>query len=420
MIQQPSRWTRRSPTIRVGALGLFAAFLLVLPLALAPRAEAYIYWAGCGDRDCTRVDLGRANLDGSNADPSFISGAGFFPQGVAFGPGLAVSASHVYWTSEDGTSIGRAKLDGSGINLSFIASGFADGLAVSASHVYWTSPNSIGRANLDGTGVNPSFISGAGFFPVGVAVDARHIYWATQPASEFVQGSIGRANLNGTGVDPSFIAEAGFYPFGVAVDAGHIYWTSDGGANAIARAKLDGTHVDESFISLGGFPFAVAVDANHVYWAHYLPRPGPSSIGRANLNGTHVEKRFIGGADLQADVAAIAVSPKLAGKATAATTQGQSGKEIVVRVRLRAKEQLTAKASGKIKVNPTYKLRSKKAKLATGETKTLRLKPKKAKAKRIARALKRGKKANAKLTVKLTDLAGNTATERLRVRLKRG
>ena len=44
MTQQPSKRARPSPTIRVGVLGLFAAFLLVLPLALAPRAEAYIYW----------------------------------------------------------------------------------------------------------------------------------------------------------------------------------------------------------------------------------------------------------------------------------------------------------------------------------------------------------------------------------------
>ena len=86
---------------------------------------------------------------------------------------------------------------------------------------------------------------------------------------------------------------------------------------------------------------------------------------------------------------------------------------------MKAKEQLTAKASGKIKVNPTYKLKPKKAKLAAGQTKTLKLKPKKAQAKRIAGALKRGKKATAKLTVKLTDQAGNSETEKLSVRLKR-
>ena len=106
------------------------------------------------------------------------------------------------------------------------------------------------------------------------------------------------------------------------------------------------------------------------------------------------------------------------GRASAARTQRQRGKRIVVRVKVKAKERLTATASGKIKINPTYELKPQKVKLATGETKTLKLKPKKA-AGRIAQALKRGEKATAKVTVRLTDAAGNTETEKLRVRLKR-
>ena len=82
----------------------------------------------------------------------------------------------------------------------------ASGVAVDAGHVYWTDaysfpPGTIGRANLDGTGVDQSFISGAQG-PFGVAVDAGHVYWAN---GNF-PGSIGRANLDGTGVDQSFIS----------------------------------------------------------------------------------------------------------------------------------------------------------------------------------------------------------------------
>jgi carbamate kinase len=36
-------------------------------------------------------------------------------------------------------------------------------------------PGSIGRANLDGTGVNQTFITGAAQ-PDGVAVDGAHVY----------------------------------------------------------------------------------------------------------------------------------------------------------------------------------------------------------------------------------------------------
>ena len=45
------------------------------------------------------------------------------------------------------------------------------GLAVDGRHIYWTTNSTIGRANLDGTGVNQSFITGA-TRPDGVAVDA--------------------------------------------------------------------------------------------------------------------------------------------------------------------------------------------------------------------------------------------------------
>src|SRR5438876_1031872 len=64
-----------------------------------------------------------------------------------------------------------------------------------AAFVYWTNFSatySIGRANLDGTGIDQSFITGAsGKSTYGVAVDGAHIYWTNSGNS----GSIGRANL---------------------------------------------------------------------------------------------------------------------------------------------------------------------------------------------------------------------------------
>ena len=77
-------------------------------------------------------------------------------------------------------------------------------MAVDSSHLYWADLGfgTIGRANLDGTGANQSFITGASA-PEGVAVDAGHLYWAN-----FSMGTIGRANLGAS------------QPFGVAVDAG--------------------------------------------------------------------------------------------------------------------------------------------------------------------------------------------------------
>ena len=57
--------------------------------------------------------------------------------------------------------------------------------------------------------------------------------------------------------------------------------------------------------------------------------------------------------------------------------------------------------------------------MGSGKSEKLKPRPKKKDAKKIAKALKQGKKVTAKLKVKLTDAAGNTKTEKLEVELKR-
>ena len=129
---------------------------------------AHVYWANF-DTDT----IGRANLDGTGVNQSFISGASN-PRGVA------VDGAHVYW---GGTGIGRANLDGTGADPSFIDLN-ALGVAVDGAHVYWANLDTggsglsslygtaagIGRANLEGTGVDQCFIRSADAY--GVAVDA--------------------------------------------------------------------------------------------------------------------------------------------------------------------------------------------------------------------------------------------------------
>jgi len=112
---------------------------------------------------------------------------------------------------------------------------------------------------------------------------------------------------------------------------------------------------------------------------------------------------------------------KVDGSAKAKKKQKQKGKKIVVEAKVKAEENLTAKASGKVKVKQkSYKLKPQTKGVASGNKKTLKLKPKKSMdAKKIAKALRRGKKATAKLEVKLTDEAGNQKTAKPKVKLKR-
>ncbi len=182
--------------------------------------DQHLYWTNASRNPPT---IGRARLDGTKVRQSFITGVG--------SPcGLAVDHAHVYWTDTEANAIGRANLDGTQAQGTFVSTaGSPCGVAVDDAHLYWdnqlvpdpTAPNApgttIGRANLDGTGVDQSFIGGANR-PCGVAVDSQHVYWGSINSGMRGDGTIGRADLDGSNPDQSFVTGAS-RPVGVAVDA---------------------------------------------------------------------------------------------------------------------------------------------------------------------------------------------------------
>ena len=168
--------------------------------------------------------------------------------------GLAIGGQYLYWSNYGSSTIGRANLDGSDANQQFIGVASPVQLAVSGDYIYWASLNGdIGRANLSGADVDSTFITGVGE-PYGVAVNGEHIYWGNYAA-----GTIGRANLDGTGVDATFITGA-LYPVDLALDSHYLYWANIGNGT-IGRANLDGSGVDQSFITGASDAYGLAVDA---------------------------------------------------------------------------------------------------------------------------------------------------------------
>ena len=106
-------------------------------------------------------------MDGTGVDDQFITGLAI-PRSPAFKTadpcGIAVAEKYIYWTNaaEGGKTepIGRANIDGTGVNKRFITgvpNGFC-AIAVAGGHIYWTNGRFLGRANLDGTGLNRRFI----------------------------------------------------------------------------------------------------------------------------------------------------------------------------------------------------------------------------------------------------------------------
>ena len=308
---------RRKGAVALAGIARVGVVAVTTAWSSAPTAApVHLYWAnntpGWGARPGATT-IGRARLDGTGVEHSFVSGTGRIPCGVALDRG------HIYWAEllggkvgspDEGGAIGRANRDGSAVNAQFITTPGMDdcGVAIAGSHIYWASDGAIGRANLDGTGVDGQFIPGlaiprtsappGGGGSCGIAVAGNYIYWMNN-AESGEPVTIGRANLDGTGVNKRFIT--GVKPgCGIAVVRGYIYWTNAGfdqSRYAIGRANVDGTGVNQRFIRTAGIPCGVTVYEGHIYWGEWkggLAHPS-TTIWRANLNGSGVNNQFITG-----------------------------------------------------------------------------------------------------------------------------
>ena len=405
---------------------------LLFSLVLVGSADAYLYWANAGT-NASGTTLGRANLDGSGANQSFVTGAR--------GPvGVDVDNAHIYWSdavtpSCSGTTIGRANLNGTGANPSFInGTDCAHEVDVNSTHIYWANrgPNgtgtTIGRANLNGTGVNSAFITG-GAGPWGVAINATHIYWTNRGTGSGSPcgGSIGVANLDGTGTIQNFITGVDG-PTGIAVDGGHLYW-ANGCGTSIGRANLNGTGVNQNFITGLSQPAGVEVDGTFIYWANFANPTaggGGTSLGRANLNGTGVNLNFITGASSPTGVAVDAGAPP-----------PSFGSRVLVKLKLAAKRirargpvkvevsnantfLVTGTLSGKTaeRVSVAQKRRvaldGKAIQVAPGGTKTVKLKLPQV----LRDVLKDEGELALRLKARVGDPAGNNRTVKKRVTVK--
>jgi len=286
--------------VRAGRLFSFSALLAGFAvLVCAAPASALVYWTVTGNTQFGN-SIGRANLDGSNANNAFLSS----PDVPC---GIAVDDEYVYWTHRGTTpgkgGIARARLDGSEVELQFVDTRNAPcGVAVTDTHIYWADwqngsfdGTKIGRAKIDGSDPDPDFIT-TGIGVCGLAVDDEYIYWTRRRSG----ADLGRAKLDGTQVNDGFITAAGA-ACGVAVNSTHIYWAQTGssagaGVGSIGRAKIDGSDPDPEFIPNDQGvqnPCGIAVDDHYLYWGSAGPLSGTSSISRAPLAGTPVHTTFI-------------------------------------------------------------------------------------------------------------------------------
>jgi virginiamycin B lyase len=217
----------------------------------------HIYWA-----NGTTFSIGRSNLGGSGANPTWL------PLGSVNASGIALDGTYIYWA--DGSEyIGRARLDGSAPEPHFIdfhAGSYPSAIALTGSTLYVTEPTQIVSVPAGGGSSQLVTALPANSFPTAMAASGGYLYFSAPnlTGNPAPTGTIGRVQINGTGLVDSYIANL-YYPTGVATDGTWIYWVDHGGAqNQIGRALLGSTTTtnrNDSFISEPGGPAGVAVDS---------------------------------------------------------------------------------------------------------------------------------------------------------------
>ncbi len=259
---------------RVCALAVLLAGIL-----MAATAHADIYWANGGTHT-----IGRANLDGTNPNPSWLNVNAI---------DIAVSGGYLYYVNVPGDSIGRIALDGSSSDPTLITGlNNPGGVAVTGSAIYWLTvgnpTSSLWKANLDGS--NPQAIVTGIDGGYGVVATSSNLYWSTGCISGTTpcNGWIGRSDLNGGTLSQEWVA--GRAPFGLAADSSYVYSaTSTGDINRTATSGQPGTST-----LIGSLPNAVgvAVGGGYLYWSEGY---SSGAIGRANVDGTGQSPNFIAG-----------------------------------------------------------------------------------------------------------------------------
>jgi hypothetical protein len=218
---------------------------------------------------------------GVEPEETLITGA-HNPQGVA------TDGTYVYFCNSETGYIGRAKLNGSEVNQTWVKCERTPVyVTVDASHVYWRGlgvSSVIGRATIAGGTIEPTWISTPG--EGGIAVNSEHIFWV-------VEGAIGRATIAGGSIEATWRTTSGKAPSGgLAITSEYLYFTVGAtwpptGLYAVSRMKVTGEELENAWASAGQGKTGIAVSGGYLYWS------GHNAVSRATTAGGEVQLSWV-------------------------------------------------------------------------------------------------------------------------------
>ena len=317
------------------ALTVCASLLLLA----APRAEAFIYWTDAGTQS-----IGRANLDGTDANVSFIAG-------ITDPGAIAVDDTYIYWAHRSGSGIGRARLDGTGVDPDFIPDSgpyVVTGLCVNKEHLFWVTRKAnimdrnnedwyydrIYRADVDGTDVQLPWMSINGPRPMtGCAVKGDYLVytcglitdWSAVPIY-FMYSARGMNHADDDPVDRYQTLWSFFWTAGVAAGDTYFYWLSSHGMFRMEPGlPLYWTVAAPS--DLPGADGGLAKQDEYLFWTDDTG----SRIGRIKKSGKESQPDFMTAPVTPVGVAADAGKP--AQVAALSVKAARRGEIVIVRGR---------------------------------------------------------------------------------------
>jgi methionine-rich copper-binding protein CopC len=238
-----------------------AVLVSVVPQSVSPinDASAAVSTGNTVFVGCLSSGIKRTAIDGTSG-----------VENVSAIYGLYLAARNGWVYSSGNSGIRRVRTDGTGEAELFSGSGqFASylyGVDVDDNYIYFGNDydKRIGRANLDGTGVNYDWVNLASSLNFAASDMARAGNYLFFGQGGNVNGrNIGRVNIDGT--SPVTIAtDSDSGVAGVAADDSFVYWI-DYHRGEVGRVSHDGSNANDDFITGLSFPWDIVATSTHLY-----------------------------------------------------------------------------------------------------------------------------------------------------------
>jgi hypothetical protein len=198
---------------------------------------------------------------------------------LANGRGIAVDATHVYFTDQSAGTISRVPIAGGDVETIAMSQAAPYDIAVDGEAVYWTNFDAAGSVQrIAKDGDTPELVDTNTPFPRAIALDATHVYWTGFTANS---GALARRPLTLDGSAQTLLTgDAGFAELAVGPDSVYVssHDPTTGGVGfiepppekmqgAILSVPLDG--IDEpDTLAVVSQPWGIALtDDGTVVWA---------------------------------------------------------------------------------------------------------------------------------------------------------